>query len=384
MSEPIAPYDTEDEINIGQLVLTLLTHWKLIVASALLSASAGMWVGSAAPYSASIEFKPLTSRETAVFHQINDFLVTSKFVQSDATGKPPLDSDRFLTELMASVDDSELFREVAARVRERELGELDEASQIRYVARLRGQFTLTPPQLDETRKTGSPYWTLALTSTEREKDLHLLTMWLETATQKAVAGLRMSLLARAESFDTANRFKAEDLKRELDYQREDYKKSINQTLANLDEQAKIARALGIAKGTLEGTTFSANASVVTNIKSDNPLYVRGYEALEREAKLIRERKDEREFIRKSIEVEAQLRSLQDSPNAKRLRGLVEGSPLVEPDFKLAKTDLSLLEFERKIGPFTGGLIGLLMGSFLGIFLAILFAASRREIQKQRT
>lgn len=122
---------------------------------------------------------------------------------------------------------------------------------------------------------------------------------------------------------------------------------------------------------------------MTNIKSDNPLYVRGYEALEREAKLIRERKDEREFIRKSIEVEAQLRSLQDSPNAKRLRGLVDGSPLVEPNFKLAKADLSLLEFERKIGPFTGGLIGLLMGSFVGIFLAILFAASRREIQKQR-
>ena len=210
-----------------------------------------------------------------------------------------------------------------------------------------------------------------------------MTAWFDRANRTAINGLRESLLKRAESLDTTNQFQTEDLKRQLNYQLEDYKKSIDQTLATLDEQAKIARSLGIAKATIEGTTFSGNASVVTNLKSDNPLYLRGYEALEREAKLIRERKDERQFIPKIVEIEAQLRSVQDSQTSDRLRELLKKSPLGESGFQLSQTDLLTLQFKRKVGRLNGALIGSLAGGFLGVLLAFLIPAVQREIRTRR-
>ena len=383
MNEPANSRETEDEINIGQLFLTLIDQWKLIGTSTLLTATIGFFVGSATPYSATVEIKPLQSREVAAFRQLNDYLLNSKLVPATADGKPPLGPDRFLTELIAGIDDSDLFRAVASEVRKTELRELDEAAQVQYLASLRGKFTLRPPQLDEKRKTGAPYWTLAFNSAERERDLQLVTAWFDRANRTAINGLRESLLKRAESLDTTNQFQTEDLKQQLNYQLEDYKKSIDQTLATLDEQAKIARSLGIAKATIEGTTFSGNASVVTNLKSDNPLYLRGYEALEREAKLIRERKDERQFIPKIVEIEAQLRSVQDSQTSDRLRELLKKSPLAESAFQLSQTDLLTLQFKRRIGRLNGALIGSLAGGFLGVLLAFLIPAVQREIRTRR-
>ena len=384
MNEPANPRETEDEINLGQLFLTLIEQWKLIGASALITAAIGFFVGSTTPYSATVEIKPLQSREVAAFRQLNDYLLNSKLVPATADGKPPLGPDRFLTELVASIDDSDLFHAVASEIRKTELRELDEATQVQYLASLRGEFTLRPPQLDEKRKTGSPYWTLAFNSADRETDMQLVTAWIERANRTAINGLRESLLKRAESLDTANQFQTEDLRRQLNYQLEDYKKSISQTLATLDEQAEIARSLGIAKATIEGTNFSANTSVVTNLKSDNPLYLRGYEALEKEARLIRERKDERQFIRQLIEVEANLRALKDNPTTRRLRGLLEKSPLGEPAFQLSKTNLLLVQFKRKFGRLNGALIGLLAGSFLGVLFAFMVPAIQREIRIRRT
>ena len=384
MNEPANSRETEEEINSGQLFVTLIEQWKLIGTSTLLTATIGFFVGSATPYSATVEIKPLQSREVAAFRQLNDYLLNSKLVPATADGKPPLSPDRFLTELIAGIDDSDLFRAVASEVRKTELRELDEAAQVQYLASLRGGFTLRPPQLDEKRKTGSPYWTLAFNSTERERDLQLVTAWFDRANRTAINGLRESLLKRAESLDTTNQFQTEDLKRQLNYQLEDYKKSIDQTLATLDEQAKIARSLGIAKATIEGTTFSGNASVVTNLKSDNPLYLRGYEALEREAKLIRERKDERQFIPKIVEIEAQLRSVQDSQTSDRLRELLKKSPLGESGFQFSQTDLLTLQFKRRIGRLNGALLGSLAGGFLGVLFAFMVPAIQREIRIRRT
>jgi LPS O-antigen subunit length determinant protein (WzzB/FepE family) len=382
MSEQLERTDIDEEINIGQLVLTLLEQWKVIFITALLAAGVGAVVGWKAPYSATLELKPLGNREMTLFRGLNDYLVSSKLAQPSPDGKPPLNPDRFVNEFLASADDPDVFSSIAAEVYKQEISQLDEAQKNEYIAGLKSTFTFNSPSFDEKRRTGSPHWTINITTTDRSRDITLLSNWLKKANQTATSGLRDSLLKRAESVDTAIQFQTEDLKKELGYQLEDYKKSTVQRLATLDEQAKIARSLGIAKATIEGTTFSANASVVTNLKSDNPLYLRGYEALEREAKLIRERKEERLFIGKLIEIEAQLRSLKDSSTTTRLRSLLEQSPLLESSFQLARIDLGLIQFKRKFGGATGALIGLFAGGFLGVVLALLIPAIRREAQNR--
>jgi len=375
MSEQLERTAIDEEINIGQLVLTLLAQWKIIFITALLAAGVGAVVGWIAPYSATLELKPLSNREMTLFRGLNDYLVSSKLAD-------PLTPGRFVNEFLASADDSDVFSAIAVEVYKKEISQLDEAQKNEYIAGLKSTFTFNRPNFDEKRRTGSPYWTINITTTDRSRDITFLSAWLEKANQTATSGLRDSLLKRAESLETANQFQTEDLKRELSYQLEDYKKSTMQSLATLDEQAKIAKSLGIAKATIEGTTFSANASVVTNLKSDNPLYLRGYEALESEAKLIRERKEERLFIGRLVEIEAQLRSLKDSPTTTRLRSLLEQSPLLESSFQLARIDLGLIQFKRKFGRATGALIGLFAGGFLGVVLALLIPAIRREAQNR--
>jgi LPS O-antigen subunit length determinant protein (WzzB/FepE family) len=375
MSEQLERTAIDEEINIGQLVLTLLAQWKIIFITALLAAGVGAVVGWIAPYSATLELKPLSNREMTLFRGLNDYLVSSKLAD-------PLTPGRFVNEFLASADDSDVFSAIAVEVYKKEISQLDESQKNEYIAGLKSTFTFNRPNFDEKRRTGSPYWTIDITTTDRSRDITFLSAWLEKANQTATSGLRDSLLKRAESLETANQFQTEDLKRELSYQLEDYKKSTMQSLATLDEQAKIAKSLGIAKATIEGTTFSANASVVTNLKSDNPLYLRGYEALEREAKLIRGRKEERLFIGKLIEIEAQLRSLKDSPTTTRLRSLLEQSPLLESSFQLARIDRGLIQFKRKFGRATGAVIGLFAGGFLGVVLALLIPAIRREAQNR--
>ena len=78
MSEQLERADIDEELNIGQLVLTLLEQWKIIFITAVLAAGLGAVVGWKAPYSATLEVKPLSNREMTLFRGLNDYLVSSK------------------------------------------------------------------------------------------------------------------------------------------------------------------------------------------------------------------------------------------------------------------------------------------------------------------
>ena len=55
---------------------------------------------------------------------------------------------------------------------------------------------------------------------------------------------------------------------------------IKDKLAFLSEQAAIARRLGVKKNTIESQMFVTQNTVVTNVKTETPFYLRGYEAIE--------------------------------------------------------------------------------------------------------
>ena len=86
--------------------------------------------------------------------------------------------------------------------------------------------------------------------------------------------------------EQSDTFTKEDLQNAIDNLLSDYDKKIANRLAFLDEQGKIARKLGIAKSTFESQTFQSNASSVTNVNTDTPFYMRGFEAIEEEASLL--------------------------------------------------------------------------------------------------
>jgi hypothetical protein len=378
-----SPDDASDEINIGQLIALLLSQWRVIVMCAGALAVLGALLGNSRPFTAQVEFRTLGENQLSAFRPLNDFLIR-EYLQKESDNSPsppPLSGDLFTNSLIATLGNSAVFSNLAKVSYAQALAQLQDEQQLAYLTQLRGRFTITPPTFNEKRGTGSVFWTIQLRTLERGADVDFLKVWISTANQQAVTGIRESLLKRADSRDLSNTFALEDKKRELAYVEADYEKTIAQKLATLAEQAKIARALGIAQATLEGTTFSGNASVVTNLNADNPMYLRGYKALEQEAKLISERKDGRQFVEDIITLEAAIRELENNQAGSRLRELVQQSPLSDPSFKLVSTDLDILEFSRKIGTLQGGLLGLMAGGLLGVMLALLIPAVRREARR---
>ena len=67
-------------------------------------------------------------------------------------------------------------------------------------------------------------------------------------------------------------------------------------MAFLREQSAIARKLGVKNNTIETQSFGGKNSVVTNVKTDTPLYLRGYEAIEKEIELIEARENKEAFV----------------------------------------------------------------------------------------
>jgi LPS O-antigen subunit length determinant protein (WzzB/FepE family) len=366
-------YDT-DEINVAELLIRLFGQWRLIVSTTALVAIVSGALGSLQPYKASTEIRPLPTQTTSGFQALNDFLAREKLEDMTATDA------LLINELVYALNEGSTFTSTVRAVFGAAFLNLSNEDKQQFLIRMRSKFDVVRPNLDPKRQTGTPYWSIQITTTDAAADMAFLQAWLDASHQEVAQTLRQRILKAAESVDLAAKFAIEDTQRQLNYELEDYKKKTAQRLAALDEHAAIARRLGIAKSTIEGTTFAGKGSVVTNLKADNPLYLRGYEALEQEAKLIRSRQDDKQFISALVALEAQLRSLQDSPLSSRLKTLLQESPLSSDRFEAAQINVYMMAPSRSIGIARGAALGLIAGGLLGIFLALLVPAVRRELQ----
>ena len=112
-------------------------------------------------------------------------------------------------------------------------------------------------------------------------------------------------------------FNLVDIKVKINNTINDYEVETKNRLAFLTEQAAIARTLGIKKNTIESQEFSTQNSVITNVKTDTPYYLRGYEAIEKDIQLIKNRTDEKPFVKGLLDLEKQKRDLEEDKTLER-------------------------------------------------------------------
>ena len=98
-------------------------------------------------------------------------------------------------------------------------------------------------------------------------------------------------------------FAIKDIDIAIENAKKDYDRITKDRLAFLSEQAAIARKLGVKKNTIESQMFDTQNTVVTNVKTDTPFYLRGYEAIEEEINLIKGRKDKISFVKDLFKLE---------------------------------------------------------------------------------
>lgn len=360
-----------DEIDLGALIRTLVEHWASLVGGVLIGVFSGLAVWQMSPFVTEYEIRPIAQVEQSRLTSLNGFLVELKL--------PEITAARGLIEYITALSDVELFVEAAMpTLRRTAVNELDTEKKARDIWR---GTELLDPNYDEKRRTGSKFHILKVTTNETEVTQRILRDWVARLNQEVKRDMVGVLEARARLVDEGLVRVAEDRVRDAEYALQDYRKRAAARVALLSEQASIARKLGLKKATIESTVFEGKNSLVANVKTDSPLYLRGYEALEKEISLITSRKTERDFVSGLIEVEAKLRAAKDDPTARRLRELIRTSPLTDPQFQVVTIDVAPDAFARSKGWPMLGALGAMAGGFVALLYVFARVAYRRSVER---
>ena len=153
-----------------------------------------------------------------------------------------------------------------------------------------------------------------------------------------------------KKFEMNREFQLVDAQIKIDNAFVDYNRETADRLLFLREQASIARKLGVAKNTIEIQTFSTKNGTLSNVKTDNPFYLRGFQAIEKEIELIelRESDDKQSFIVGLLKLEREKRSLeQDRTWSRAEKNVVFLDSLIELEKKkkITEQDKTIQRFE---------------------------------------
>ncbi len=230
-------------------------------------------------------------------------------------------------------------------------------------------FEILPPEA-ETKKNQQrrENWAVRYSGPQNTKlVLETLDYALSAATESARTALIQEYKTKKAIYLQNRDHRLEDLKTKLANAFDDYEKKTQQQLASLKENAEIARSLGLKSSTIETQNYQGFATIVTNTESASPLYLRGYIALEKEIEQISARTNKADFIAERIELEAEIRRLEQDRTAERYDHAFAQTPLLNPNAFRA-VHYSLTNAETKNGKKTPLILALsvVLGGMLGL------------------
>jgi LPS O-antigen subunit length determinant protein (WzzB/FepE family) len=165
----------------------------------------------------------------------------------------------------------------------------------------------------------------------------------------------------------------------------DYKREAEEQVLYLKEQAAIAEALGIAKNTIEVTTYG-QFNTFTGVNLDTPFYLRGYEAINKEINLIESRTNKKAFIEGLFSLEKKRRNIEQNKNQilKKILSDFRSTPIFnDSNFYAATINYSQTLYNRD---YLNKLLALsiLIGLIIGVTYVIIFRAIKaHELDKKK-
>lgn len=357
--------DFDDEIDLGEIIETIWSGRWLVVAITSLAVLAGGLFAFLAPQTLSgrFEVRPITAAQASQYDTLNalEFFDVTRgrlrdlFIEDFSTRET----------LVAALLQFGSVKQKAA--------ETDLEYENRLIAQAY-EFRLLPPTdpTDTRNRDQRPNWVIEFKSSEDRDTVRLI---LRQALLESQQNVRETLTEQFSQLVAVSRraqtFRLEDLSLELGNALEDYDKKVRNRVAFLREQADIARALGIAKNTIEAQVFQAGSSVVTNVVEAQPFYLRGYEAIEKEILLIQGREQKEAFIAELIELEQKARAVEQSQRIDRAVIAFEETPIARGNFTAVLYDVGSIQFKSNIRPALILAISLVGGFFMAIVLVLI-------------
>ena len=164
-----------------------------------------------------------------------------------------------------------------------------------------------------------------------------------------------------------------------------YDNKTERYLAYLNEQALIARELGIKKSTLPSQNFNSETGVITYLTTDIPYYMRGWDMIEKEIYLIKNRTDKSFFVDGMIQLQKERKKLVTNKDIERLENLFKTLPIFtnSKNFKAGRI-MSYASIVKNIDGTTTKLYNtLLITGIISLILSIFYVLIANELKLRK-
>lgn len=171
----------------------------------------------------------------------------------------------------------------------------------------------------------------------------------------------------------------EDISKKIENLKIDYEIETKNRISYLQEQSEIAKELGIAKNTIEVQPLgNDNTTFLSTVSTSSPLYLRGYEAINKEIELIKLRKNKDAFIEDLLEISKIKRKLEQNKTLDRAELIFETTPLaINDNFFAASIKVKSTTFEYKNNQIKI-MISAIIGFIIGLFFVLISNAIRNH------
>lgn len=371
MYEERSTYD--DEIDLVQLFKTLWdSKWKIIgiVIFSVLSVLGYQFVQPQTNFVAKTEIKPIASD-------------AERYRLSNSLGFFEVTPDMLLNLYIEKIDERTLFEDAIRKYQLLDIEKFeDKEAYEEAVIALASTIQILPPinvngtNRGEVRR----FWTIQFEHIDKEKWIQILSSVDSFANQAVKSNLQQQFKTSLYIGKQKSKNELEDIQTQIENALVDYERKARDRMAFLREQASVARKLEVAKNTIEAQTFSAQNGMVASIKTDNPFYLRGYEAIEKEIELIETREDIKAFIPGLLELEQKKRSFEQDKIFERADSLFATTPIMNTDeFSATSVTIGATEFESQHKRIMMLVMAVVVGGIVGaIYVLISDAISKRK------
>jgi LPS O-antigen subunit length determinant protein (WzzB/FepE family) len=396
MAENIKEYD--DEIDLLSLFQTIWDgKWKIasIIVVSLLSVFGYNIVIPNTSFVAQSEIKPITSYE---FDKYTLFNASLKLIEKEE--KKDKNNEEFIEKIIFEITPETLVETYIEQLEEGSLletgiekiellNEDDYQNKDNYkeaIQKFASEIEILKPNNVDGKAKGEIrlYHVLNAEYNDVDKWKEFLS-FVNTKANKQVKNILNARFENIVSVESQKKnFAIRDIQIQIDNVTKDYDRITRDRLAFLSEQASIARKLGVRKNTIESQMFDTQNTFVTNVKTDTPFYLRGYEAIEAEINIIKGRKNKSAFTNNLFKLEKDKRNLEQNEMIQRAIKLFEKTPLQQDDFKAVQFTVAATDFETNKKRNLFYALALVLGGMIGVFYVLINKAllNRKSISTQ--
>ena len=295
---------------------------------------------------------------------LNDFFTTI-----------PINKSTLLTYYIEKISERKLVEKV---IKEKKLlNDKNYNSEKEYekaVERLAASIQLLPPDNIDGKKSRpiKARWSLLFDYNDRLKWLEALDLLNKLANEGIKKDIQNSFQSFIRNERDNKNYALEDINNNIINSLIDFKLITENRLEYLTEQAKIARVLNIPKNTLATRSFQSGDISITQFEGTQEYYLRGYETIEEEIKLIKSRENPGAFIEGLLALKQEKRRIDQYKNLDRVEEIFTDTPIYKGDNFIAANLLVITtKFTNKYNPILLIVLASLLGAFFGVTYILL-------------